>query len=733
MELDIERARLEESDEIEIDETTAEVTNGDQISTFLSGVIEGFYGSPWLTCQREHLIRTLDMLALNAYIYAPKNDKKHRKYWRKLHTSKECENLSTIVNYAKAHNIHFIYSISPGLDIIYSAIEDRNALKAKFQQVSEVGVCGFGLFFDDIDPKLDERDSQLYEHYADAQADLANAVYDALGHPDIFLFCPTEYCTSRAKPTLSSSIYLRTLGANLHENIMVMWTGPRVVSRSIPYDHIRDIVSVLKRKPVIWDNLYANDYDQRQIFLGPYQRRPLAIHSHISGLFLNPNCQYDLNFIPIYTFAFWIHAAEERQNNTENTDELSDSPHYRPEKAFLDAGTMWLDEFRKTFPAPGTVQEESESDGSMSSNSTDSSYAPEHTTLTRNDICRVCSFMYLPGQFGSFATSILTQFKRLKATSSYFWKNSGGALALNTDHSEERRRFKQISSKTLLSFKRLRTSQNEVLLSAILPFVDEVKDAVQSMRAFSDYLEMRERKPAVDELFSDPDCLLNRGRFATEVQKLLPSVLFGDPLGDLAEQPPVYVVRPPNDQDKERLERVCYSHLTHQFGVWDDLRPARRICNLRYLESFFRAPHEMHVVEDADGLCGYMLHKVVLDMTLDERLHDEYQALLLEHPSLSDGVPESFTALPAIVPTIIREFPLKVFFCFQVGFKKGHVVNKLVDILIQRVRREQLSGVHLVLDAFEMIEPTFLKRLNFKVHPAGESHAGKYYVLDVRE
>ena len=27
---------------------------------------------------------------------------------------------------------------------------------------------------------------------------------------------------------------------------------------------------VIKRKPIIWDNLHANDYDLQRVYLGPY-------------------------------------------------------------------------------------------------------------------------------------------------------------------------------------------------------------------------------------------------------------------------------------------------------------------------------------------------------------------------------------------------------------------------------------------------------------------------------
>jgi hypothetical protein len=47
--------------------------------------------------------------------------------------------------------------------------------------------------------------------------------------------------------------------------------GPKVVSHHITVESIVEVSSVLKRAPVIWDNIHANDYDPQRIFMGPYK------------------------------------------------------------------------------------------------------------------------------------------------------------------------------------------------------------------------------------------------------------------------------------------------------------------------------------------------------------------------------------------------------------------------------------------------------------------------------
>ncbi len=69
------------------------------------------------------------------------------------------------------------------------------------------------------------------------------------------------------------------------------------------------VANVLKRKPVIWDNIHANDYDQRRLFLGPYDGRPIHLYTHLRGILTNPNCEFESNFIAIHTLSTWIKCA----------------------------------------------------------------------------------------------------------------------------------------------------------------------------------------------------------------------------------------------------------------------------------------------------------------------------------------------------------------------------------------------------------------------------------------
>ncbi|CAF5226291.1 unnamed protein product, partial [Rotaria magnacalcarata] len=75
----------------------------------------------------------------------------------------------------------------------------------------------------------------------------------------------------------------------------------KVISRRISVSHILSVNIVLQRRVTIWDNLNAKDYDQCRLCLGPFSGRSSNLSSRLSGMLSNPNCEFELNFIPLHT------------------------------------------------------------------------------------------------------------------------------------------------------------------------------------------------------------------------------------------------------------------------------------------------------------------------------------------------------------------------------------------------------------------------------------------------
>ncbi|GFY71708.1 protein O-GlcNAcase [Trichonephila inaurata madagascariensis] len=342
---------------------------------FLCGVVEGFYGRPWTPEQRKDLFVKMKKLGLNAYMYAPKDDFKHRAYWRELYSVEEAEHLTTLVQSAAENDVKFFYALSPGLDITYSNPKEIHALKRKLEQVCQFGCRAFALLFDDIEPEISETDKEVYQSFAHAQVAVSNEIYEYLSHPS-FIFCPTEYCAARAIPNVQNSEYLNTIGQKLHMNIDIMWTGPKVISKEISIESIQELSEVLRRPPLIWDNLHANDYDQKRLFLGPYCGRSTKLIPRLRGVLSNPNCEYETNFVPIHTLSQWSKCTIDGKRELNISDSVSAdikletenefgsmedivshmSPNtYHPKNALKIAIKDWIAEFYKAKNAFGRV------------------------------------------------------------------------------------------------------------------------------------------------------------------------------------------------------------------------------------------------------------------------------------------------------------------------------------------------------------------------------------------
>mgnify|MGYP000632420959 CR=1 FL=1 len=109
-------------------------------SDYLTGVIEGFYGTPWTQEERFELFDSMAAWGLNTYLYGPKDDLNHRARWRDPYAPEEVETLRELIDACQGRGLHFIYALGPGLDIRYSRVSDCDALKRRFEQMLELGL-----------------------------------------------------------------------------------------------------------------------------------------------------------------------------------------------------------------------------------------------------------------------------------------------------------------------------------------------------------------------------------------------------------------------------------------------------------------------------------------------------------------------------------------------------------------------------------------------------------------
>ena len=120
---------------------------------------------------------------------------------------------------------------------------------------------------------------------------------------------------------------------------------------------------------MIWDNLHANDYDQRRLFLGPYSGRSPALLPLINGVLTNPNCEYHANFVAISTMTQWCrgfsvipeisathdskpyddHFTVEDNPSSQSTEDGDESMDMHDVKAVLESTLReWLKDFNQS-------------------------------------------------------------------------------------------------------------------------------------------------------------------------------------------------------------------------------------------------------------------------------------------------------------------------------------------------------------------------------------------------
>ena len=259
------------------------------------GVIEGFYGTAWTRQFRLDLFSFMGKYKLNTYIYAPKDDPKHRSKWRELYTEKEKKVMKELIDTASKNNVRFVYALSPGLDINLKSGYDADFAKLceKCESMYGLGVRDFAILLDDI-PTLDAKGHAMLCN--DFQSKF---VKTHEGCTDLIMITP-EFCQA-----LTTS-YTNEIAPLIDPDIMVMWTGDYVLPASITVNSLQSITKKLDRKVYIWWNYPVNDYATDSLFMGPCMNLDTSLFTSVSGLVSNPMNQGYASEVPLITIADYL-------------------------------------------------------------------------------------------------------------------------------------------------------------------------------------------------------------------------------------------------------------------------------------------------------------------------------------------------------------------------------------------------------------------------------------------
>ena len=261
------------------------------------GVIEGFFGPAWSWTDRQFVADSLSQEVKRQkqnsfYIYAPKSDPYLRKKWREDHPVEIWQQLRTLSDNFRQAGVSFGVGLSP----FELTSTDSEKLKEKIEKLNALNLDYLGLFFDDMKSSNDLAAKQVA------------ACKSILRETDAkILFCPSYYSFD---PILDKVFgdrpanYLETLGVEIPKEIDLMWTGEKVLSDAISPSHLQEVAQLLRRKPFIWDNYFANDGPKQCQFLKikPVYGRSMESLEHSSGWAINPMNQCHLSILAVSIF-----------------------------------------------------------------------------------------------------------------------------------------------------------------------------------------------------------------------------------------------------------------------------------------------------------------------------------------------------------------------------------------------------------------------------------------------
>jgi protein O-GlcNAcase/histone acetyltransferase len=256
----------------------------------VSGYAEGYYGRLLTWQERRTLVKTLSANGQSTYYYAPKEDVLHRWQWRTAYSDLWLEEFASFCRYARKHGVSVVAGVAPGLDFNFEQLpkgSDYHLLSIKSRALRDAGADHLSLLLDDIDEDFHTRRGKFLSE-GQAHATLANSLSDELGCP--IWVTPRVYADELI---VSDKAYLSDLFDTLQSWHTVLYCGSDVVAKDLSQHSLGALAQKkisIPSKPkseahrlILWDNLYANDYCPRRLFIGPWHGR-----QNISNVLLNP-------------------------------------------------------------------------------------------------------------------------------------------------------------------------------------------------------------------------------------------------------------------------------------------------------------------------------------------------------------------------------------------------------------------------------------------------------------
>lgn len=253
-------------------------------NTFLTGVLEGFYGRVWPAETRLNYASYLGQAGLNTCLYCPKADPYLRKDWQQDWPAQDWLELQRLAAAYCERGIYWGVGLSPVALYQHYGVKQQEQLKRKIGRLAELEAPLLAILFDDMPGDLDALASRQSDIVADVVAWLPGVR---------ILVCPTYYSFDPVLEKFFGRMpaeYWPQLGRELAPAADIFWTGNQVCSDAISKADIENICDQLNRPVLLWDNYPVNDGALRSnfLYLEKLANRESLPSSLLSGHLCNP-------------------------------------------------------------------------------------------------------------------------------------------------------------------------------------------------------------------------------------------------------------------------------------------------------------------------------------------------------------------------------------------------------------------------------------------------------------
>ena len=232
---------------------------------------------------------------LTDYVYAPKDDPKHRSDWRVPYDRTELAGFRSLVDES---GLRIGIAISPGL----SMDETSRTRPRRAPRQARAARRPRRRAHRAVRRRPATRPRRVPRHSGVKPTRRSRpGCDDRLGDHVLLSLVPTDYIGTRRSP------YLDALAGALPDDVTIGWTGASVVNDEITADDARARADALGgRAPLLWDNVPVNDAVMRdRLFMGPLRGRSPELRALCSGYLANPMVQPKASMLPLASIAGW--------------------------------------------------------------------------------------------------------------------------------------------------------------------------------------------------------------------------------------------------------------------------------------------------------------------------------------------------------------------------------------------------------------------------------------------